>query len=100
MYIYIYICFLFVRPLLGGCRPPHFSWGAPTPPRPPWWGPAAYNLKPATTRARSDIRPVKVLILAAAGNLRPQDLKLTPKSDPNTVPRAQINPKKEPQRPN
>ena len=41
-----------------------------------------------------------MLILAAAGNLRPQDLKITPKRDPKTAPRAQRNPKKDPQRPN
>jgi hypothetical protein len=34
-----------------------------------------------------------VLILAAAGNLRPQDLKITFKKDPKTTPRAQRNPK-------
>ena len=41
-----------------------------------------------------------VLSLAAAGNLRPQDPKITPKRDPKTAPRAQSNPQKATQMPN
>ena len=51
------------------------------------------------TTCYADLKP-RVRILAAAGNLRPQDPKITPKKDPKTAPRAQRNPKKDPQRQN
>ena len=47
------------------------------------------------TACYADLKP-GVRILAAAGNLLPQDPKITPKKNPKTAPRAQRNPKKDP----